>query len=143
MKTKIKIAILSVLGSAWLIGALVFLLLFIPTIILNVQMDYAENHYEITTEKHKEGTYGWIHYGNVSVGCGETSCKYCEGEKIHSGLSVSSIDKHEFVYYSTLENIKTAFNVLKTIVFLIDIGTAVALIVFAIKYVFKKKSISQ
>ena len=94
---------------------LIFLVLFIPTTVINTKIDYAENHYEVTTKEHKEGTKSWIDYGNVSTGCGEMSCKFCEGKKLHSGWNSYENDYNDFVYYATLKKARTIFNVFKVV----------------------------
>ena len=88
-----------------------FLALFIPTAVVLVKQDYAENHYEVTTKAHKEGTKSWIDYGNVSVGCGEMTCKFCEGRIIHSGHASYTIDNDEFIYYSTLQKVQITMSI--------------------------------
>ena len=141
MRKKIKITVSATLCAVFLLGTFLFLTLLIPTTVLSVKMDYAVNHYEATTVKHRSGTKNWVDYGFASVGCGEMNCKFCEGKILHSGHDSSRINYREFVYYSTMVKFEIFFVILEIFIFLFNAGTVVVFVVFAKKHILKKKQI--
>ncbi len=132
MRKKAKIIVSSVLAGVLLLSTLLFFVLFIPTTIINIQKDYAENHYQVTVDKDR--------YGGGTIGCGEVTCKYCEGKKIEYSSFFYGDYYDNFVYYSTLETIKTIINISKTLIFLFDVAIGISLIIVATRKV-KKVSV--
>lgn len=84
------------LGICFLVIAIAFTA---TLIVSSIELDYSENHYEVTY-KHptSDTTLGRLDSG---YGCGDMECKYCNGKKNQTIYS-------NFVFYRTMNSLKTS-----------------------------------
>ena len=97
-------------------------------IVSSVELDYSENHYEVTYKRPtSDTTLGRLDSG---YGCGDMECKYCNGKKNQTIYS-------NFVFYRTMNSLKTASIIILPITGGLSIASFVAFVL--IKYQKKDK----